>query len=197
MILRYIICAAAAYLLGSISFGILLTKNSGHDIRKEGSGNTGASNALRVFGLRTGLVTFICDILKAVIAVLLGKALAGEYGGMLAGLFVIIGHNWPLFFGFKGGKGISCSCAVVLLNFPGPGAIAIAICIAAIAITRYISVGSMLLLISYAVILCITRPFWPHGVWAIVLAVLAVARHHGNIKRLLNGTENKLSFKKK
>ncbi len=197
MILRYIICAAAAYLLGSISFGILLTKNSGHDIRKEGSGNTGASNALRVFGLRTGLVTFICDILKAVIAVLLGKALAGEYGGMLAGLFVIIGHNWPLFFGFKGGKGISCSCAVVLLNFPGPGAIAIAICIAAIAITRYISVGSMLLLISYAVILCITKPFWPHGVWAIVLAVMAVARHHGNIKRLLNGTENKLSFKKK
>ena len=197
MILRYIICAAAAYLLGSISFGILLTKNSGHDIRKEGSGNTGASNALRVFGLRTGLVTFICDILKAVIAVLLGKALAGEYGGMLAGLFVIIGHNWPLFFGFKGGKGISCSCAVVLLNFPGPGAIAIAICIAAIAITRYISVGSMLLLISYAVILCVTRPFWPHGVWAIVLAVMAVARHHGNIRRLLNGTENKLSFKKK
>ena len=197
MILRYIICAVAAYLLGSISFGILLTKNSGHDIRKEGSGNTGASNALRVFGLRTGLVTFICDILKAVIAVLLGKALAGEYGGMLAGLFVIIGHNWPLFFGFKGGKGISCSCAVVLLNFPGPGAIAIAICIAAIAITRYISVGSMLLLISYAVILCITRPFWPHGVWAIVLAVMAVARHHGNIRRLLNGTENKLSFKKK
>ena len=197
MILRYIICAAAAYLLGSISFGILLTKNSGHDIRKEGSGNTGASNALRVFGLRTGLVTFICDILKAVIAVLLGKALAGEYGGMLAGLFVIIGHNWPVFFGFKGGKGISCSCAVVLLNFPGPGAIAIAICIAAIAITRYISVGSMLLLISYAAILCITRPFWPHGVWAIVLAVMAVARHHGNIRRLLNGTENKLSFKKK
>ena len=197
MILRYIICAAAAYLLGSISFGILLTKNSGHDIRKEGSGNTGASNALRVFGLRTGLVTFICDILKAVIAVLLGKALAGEYGGMLAGLFVIIGHNWPLFFGFKGGKGISCSCAVVLLNFPGPGAIAIAICIAAIAITRYISVGSMLLLVSYAVILCATRPFWPHGVWAIVLAVMAVARHHGNIRRLLNGTENKLSFKKK
>ena len=197
MILRYIICAAAAYLLGSISFGILLTKNSGHDIRKEGSGNTGASNALRVFGLRTGLVTFICDILKAVISVLLGKALAGEYGGMLAGLFVIIGHNWPLFFGFKGGKGISCSCAVVLLNFPGPGAIAIAICIAAIAITRYISVGSMLLLISYAVILCVIKPFWPHGVWAIVLAVMAVARHHGNIKRLLNGTENKLSFKKK
>lgn len=197
MILRYIICAVIAYLLGSISSGILLTRNSGHDIRKEGSGNTGASNALRVFGVRTGLITFICDILKAVAAVLIGKALAGEYGGMLAGLFVIIGHNWPVFFGFKGGKGIACSCAVVLFNFPVPGAIAILLCIAAIALTRYISVGSMLLLISYAVILCITKPFWPYGVWAVVLAVMAVARHHGNIRRLLNGTENKLSFKKK
>ena len=197
MILRFIFCAVIAYLLGSISSGILLTKNSGHDIRREGSGNTGASNALRVFGVRTGLITFICDILKAVAAVLIGKALAGEYGGMLAGLFVIIGHNWPVFFGFKGGKGIACSCAVVLFNFPVPGAIAILMCIAAIALTRYISVGSMLLLISYAVILCITKPFWPYGVWAVVLAVMAVARHHGNIRRLINGTENKLSFKKK
>ena len=197
MILRFIFCAVIAYLLGSISSGILLTKNSGHDIRREGSGNTGASNALRVFGVRTGLITFICDILKAVAAVLIGKALAGEYGGMLAGLFVIIGHNWPVFFGFKGGKGIACSCAVVLFNFPVPGAIAILLCIAAIALTRYISVGSMLLLISYAVILCITKPFWPYGVWAVVLAVMAVARHHGNIRRLINGTENKLSFKKK
>ncbi len=197
MILRYIGCAVIAYLLGSISSGILLTKNSGHDIRKEGSGNTGASNALRVFGLRTGLATFICDVLKAAISVLIGKALAGENGGMLAGLFVIIGHNWPLFFGFKGGKGIACSCAVVLLNFPIPGLIAILICIAAIALTRYISLGSMLLLTSYAIIICATKPFWPHGVWAIVLAVMAIARHHANIKRLINGTENKLSFKKK
>ena len=197
MTLRYIICAVLAYLLGSISSGILLTRGTGTDIRKEGSGNTGASNALRVFGMRVGLITFICDVLKAVAAVLIGMALAGEYGGMIGGLFVIIGHNWPVFFGFKGGKGIACSCAVVLFNFPIPGAIAILICIAAIALTRYISVGSMLLLISYAVILCATKPFWPYGAWAVLLAVMAIARHHGNIKRLINGTENKLSFKKK
>ena len=197
MTLRYIICAVLAYLLGSISSGILLTRGTGTDIRKEGSGNTGASNALRVFGMRVGLITFICDVLKAVAAVLIGMALAGEYGGMIGGLFVIIGHNWPVFFGFKGGKGIACSCAVVLFNFPIPGAIAILICIAAIALTRYISVGSMLLLISYAAILCATKPFWPYGAWAVLLAVMAIARHHGNIKRLINGTENKLSFKKK
>ena len=197
MTLRYIACAVIAYLLGSISSGILLTRGSGTDIRKEGSGNTGASNALRVFGVRVGLITFICDVLKAAIAVMIGKWLAGEYGGMVGGLFAIIGHNWPVFFGFKGGKGIACSCAVVLLNFPIPGLIAILICIAAIALTKYISVGSMLLLTSYAIILCATKPFWPYGVWTIILAVMAIARHHGNIKRLINGTENKLSFKHK
>ena len=197
MTLRYIACAVIAYLLGSISSGILLTRGSGTDIRKEGSGNTGASNALRVFGVRVGLITFICDVLKAAIAVMIGKWLAGEYGGMVGGLFAIIGHNWPVFFGFKGGKGIACSCAVVLLNFPIPGLIAILICIAAIALTKYISVGSMLLLTSYAIILCATKPFWPYGVWAVILAVMAIARHHGNINRLINGTENKLSFKKK
>ena len=194
---KWVLCVLVPYLLGSISSGILLTRGTGTDIRKEGSGNTGASNALRVFGMRVGLITFICDVLKAVAAVLIGMALAGEYGGMIGGLFVIIGHNWPVFFGFKGGKGIACSCAVVLFNFPIPGAIAILICIAAIALTRYISVGSMLLLISYAIILCATKAFWPYGAWAVLLAVMAVARHHGNIKRLINGTENKLSFKKK
>ena len=196
MIWRYIVCAAIAYLLGSISSGVLLTRGTGRDIRKEGSGNTGATNALRVFGLRIGLITFICDVLKAAIAVLVGKALAGEYGGMLAGLFVIIGHNWPVFFGFRGGKGIACSCAVTLLNFPLPGAIAILICLAAIALTKYISLGSMLLLTSYAILMCIMKPFWPQGVWAIVLAVMAIARHHANIRRLLSGTESKVKFKK-
>ena len=196
MIWSYLACAVIAYLLGSISFGILLTRNTGKDIRREGSGNTGATNALRVFGMRTGLLTFICDILKAVAAVLIGKAIAGEYGGMLAGLCVIIGHNWPVFFGFKGGKGISCSCAVLVLNFPLPGAIAIVLCLIVIALTRYISLGSMVMLTSYAILLCFMKSFWPYGVWAIVLAILAIARHHGNIRRLLNGTENKLSFHK-
>ena len=115
---------------------------------------------------------------------------------MLGGLFAILGHNWPVFFGFRGGKGIACSCAVVLLTFPVPGLIAIVICVATIALTRYISLGSMLLLASFAVILCAVRPFWPYGAWALILALMAVGRHHGNIIRLINGTENKLSFKK-
>ena len=197
MIWKMIGAAVIAYLLGSISFGILLTRGSGKDIRKEGSGNTGATNALRVFGVRTGLITFVCDILKAVAAVLIGQALGGEYGGMLAGLCVILGHNWPCFFGFKGGKGISCSCAVLMLNFPIPATIAIGLCLLAIILTRYISLGSLVMLVSYAVILCVTKPFWPYGVWAVALALLGIIRHHANIRRLLNGTESKVSFKKK
>ena len=143
MTFRYIICAVLAYLLGSISSGILLTRGTGTDIRKEGSGNTGASNALRVFGMRVGLITFICDVLKAVAAVLIGMALAGEYGGMIGGLFVIIGHNWPVFYGFKGGKGVACSVAVIVFVDPLWGIISVLLCIGVIALTRYISLGSM------------------------------------------------------
>ena len=112
MIFKYILCAAIAYLLGSISTGILVSKNSGHNLREEGSHNTRASNALRVLGLKGGALTFAGDFLKAFIAVMAGKAIAGMNGGMIAGLFVILGHNWPVFFQFKGGKGVACSAAV-------------------------------------------------------------------------------------
>ena len=93
MIVRYLLCAVIAYLLGSISTGILVSSHAGHNIREEGSHNTGASNALRVLGVKGGAITFLGDFLKAALAVLMGKLLAGMNGGMLAGLFVVLGHN--------------------------------------------------------------------------------------------------------
>ncbi|MBQ8080842.1 MAG: glycerol-3-phosphate 1-O-acyltransferase PlsY [Clostridia bacterium] len=194
---RWALCAIIPYLLGSVSFGILLSRRQGHDIRKEGSHNTGASNALRVVGVKTGLLTFLCDVMKAALAVLLGIWLKGQYGGMLAGLMVIVGHNWPIFFQFQGGKGIACSCAVLVLNFPIPGLIAIVLCLAVIALTRYISLGSMVMLVSYCVILLFTMAIWPYGVWALLLTMIGIGRHHANIQRLLRGQENKINFKKK
>lgn len=194
---KWLVCALAAYLLGSISFGIIYARRKGHDIRSEGSHNTGASNALRVVGVKTGLLTFVSDVLKAVAAILLGKWLLGEYGGMLAGLFVIIGHNWPVFFQFKGGKGIACSCAVLVLNFPLYGAIAIGLCLIVIAVTRFISLGSMTMLVSFAVMLLCTKPFIPYGLWGLLIAALGIWRHRTNIQRLIQGRENKISFKKK
>ena len=191
------LCAAAGYCLGSISTGILLASRKGHDIRHEGSHNTGASNALRVVGLKTGLMTFVGDCLKAALAVYLGLLLAGRNGGMVAGLAVIIGHNWPVFFQFKGGKGVSCSCAVLLLLFPGPGAISIGLCLIVILLTRYISLGSMTMLAAFTLILLFTQGFWPCGAWALAITLIGILRHRSNIKRLLKGEENKISFKKK
>ena len=204
-ILLTIAVAIIAYLLGCISTGILIARGSGVNIREVGSKNTGASNVLRVMGLKGGFLTFLGDFLKATLACLIGSLLLPSatfgiegFGKMLGGLFVIIGHNWPVFFGFRGGKGVSCSAAVVLFVNPLWGGISIVICIAVIAALRYISVGSMVMLFCYAVLMCVD--FW--GQWGpclfvIVMFVMCVYRHRLNIVRLRNGTESKIGQKVK
>ena len=196
MIGKYLLCAVFAYLLGSISTGILVSKPTGHNLREEGSHNTGASNALRVLGVKGGALVFAGDFLKALIAVWTARWFADLNGALIAGLFVIIGHNWPLFFGFKGGKGIACSAALLTL-FPWQGAIAALVCIAVIAVWRYISVGSLTMLTLFFLLLAFTKPFWPVAVWALALLCMAVYRHRSNIQRLKNGTENKIGQKAK
>ena len=195
--------AVAGYLLGCISTGILVSSRAGVNIRAVGSHNTGASNVLRVLGLRKGLITFAGDFLKATLACWLGSLLlpgatfgVQGFGAMLGGLFAILGHNWPCFFGFKGGKGVACSAAVVFFVNPLWGIVSIAVCVAVIAITRYISLGSMAMLFCYMVLMCATH--W--GQWVVcgftaLLLILVVVRHRTNITRLLNGTENKIGRK--
>lgn len=197
MIFKYILIAIAAYLLGSFSTGILVASRQGHDIRSEGSKNTGASNALRVLGLKGGATVFLGDFIKASIAVLIGHRLMGLHGAMTAGLFVVLGHNWPIFFGFKGGKGIACSAAILLFTFWWQGLIAIVICLLVIYITRYISLGSLTMLFVFFVLVTLTKGIWPYGVWAFALLALGTWRHRSNIERLKNGTENKIGQKAK
>ncbi len=204
-ILLAVLIAAISYLLGCFSTGLIVSDSKGVDIRNRGSKNTGASNVLRVLGLKSGLITFLGDFLKATLACWIGSLILPDatfgisrFGMMLAGLFAVIGHNWPVFYGFKGGKGVSCSVAVVFFVDPLWGGIAIAICVAIIAITRYISLGSMTLLFSYMIMMTIA--YW--GDWAtclftVLLFVMCVWRHRTNIHRLLNGTENKLGQKAK
>ena len=175
----------------------MISRALGRDIRNEGSHNSGASNALRVLGTKIGLLTFAGDCLKAVCAVLIGKGLAGDNGGLIAGLFVVIGHNWPVFFRFKGGKGIACSVGIVLTMFPLYGGIAVLCGIGMIAWTKYISVGSLTILSVFSVLMLIFKPIWPYFIWALVLTGLAFYRHRTNIARLHAGKENKISFKKK
>lgn len=183
------------YLLGSISFGILIARKNGHDIRSEGSHNTGASNALRVLGLKGGALTFAGDFAKAALAVIAGSLLMGRPGAMLAGLGVVLGHNWPLYFSFKGGKGIACSTAVLLFTFPPQGGIAVALCLIVIALTKYISVGSLTMVTVFFVLMCVSFPFYPYAAWALILMLLAWYRHRGNLKRLYEGNENKIGKK--
>ena len=114
---------------------------------------------------------------------------------MAAGFFAIIGHNWPLYFGFKGGKGIACCTGVFVFAFPALGIPAVLLDILTIVLTKYISLGSMVLVISYAILVSVFKGLWPAGVWAIALALIAIWRHWGNLQRLKNGTERKIGQK--
>ena len=194
-----LLIAVIAYLLGSFSTGLVWARiKNGPNLREVGSKSTGASNVLRTMGLKSGVITFVGDVLKALLGCWIGQLLGGHTGAMVAGLFVILGHNWPCFHGFKGGKGVASSCAVMLMTYPIPALISYVVAIAIIAVTRFISLGSMILLTLFAVLVIFTcGGDWFAIVWAIVLAVLCVYRHRANIGRLISGTENKLGSKKK
>ena len=196
MMIQYLLSAVIAYLLGSISTGILYSKHFlGRDVRTAGSNNSGASNMLRVHGLKPGIITFVGDCIKAIIAIAAGKLLGGHNGAVIAGLFVVLGHNWPVFFSFQGGKGIACCSAVFILCYPVWGIIAVICCLLTIYITRFISLGSLVMTAVFALLVVIFEPLWPYGAWSIVLMLLAFYRHRGNIERLIHGTDRKIGHK--
>ena len=197
--MNYVLIALIAYLLGSISFGMIVAKlKGGPNLREVGSKNTGATNVLRVMGVKTGFLVFVLDILKALIACIIGRVWMGLNGAMVAGLAVVIGHNWPCFFQFKGGKGVASTLAVMLMTFPIPAFICYVIAIALILYTRYVSLGSITLAALFAVMVIATNWVnWLVIVWVLIISGLLIWRHHANIGRLLKGCENKLSFKKK
>ena len=200
-----ILVAVISYLIGSVSTGILLSKNTGTDIRSEGSRNPGATNMLRVMGTKMGVLTFIGDSLKAIIACLLGQWVLPNntfgiegFGTMLAGIFAVLGHNWPIFYDFRGGKGVASSVAVRLMLNPTYGLFCLGIFLLIIYFTEYISLGS-LCLISCFVLLCLLER--EKNLWMIICSLLLFAlslyRHRANISRLLHGTENKMTFFRK
>ncbi len=201
-ILSYTVAALAGYLLGSVSTGLIVAqKSSNVDLRKEGSKSTGATNVLRVLGKKPAAITFVGDFLKVLLAMIIGSILFGQYGqhgAMVAGLAGIIGHNWPIYHQFKGGKGVASSVAVILYVFPVYGLIALAFFFLVVALTKYISLGSMAMLTLFALLVILFNwGNWFVCLWALIIASLSIFRHRANIVRLLQGTENKLSLKKK
>lgn len=195
-----VISVAIGYLLGSISFSYLYGKwFKGIDIREHGSGNAGATNTLRVLGKKAGILVFLLDIGKGVLAVWIGRWAAADDTGwvpVLCGLAAVIGHNWPVYFGFRGGKGIATTIgALASLSFL-PALIAGVLAILTIAVTRYVSLGSLV----FAALLPFLIGFMGDSAEiltaSIIFAVFAFVRHRTNIVKLAQGRENKLSGRK-
>lgn len=203
----YIIVAVIAYLLGSISFSVIISKKiAGFDVREKGSGNAGSTNVLRTVGKKAAVLTLICDVLKGVVAVLIAtlvgkiwKELDGALLVQLAGIFVIIGHTFPIFFKFKGGKGVATSLGVLLITNWQIGLICLVFALVLMALTQMVSVGSIGAAILYPVLtIFITQNYIVTGnyiISSIIIAVLVVFNHRSNVKRLLSGTENRINFK--
>ncbi|MBN2713276.1 MAG: glycerol-3-phosphate 1-O-acyltransferase PlsY [Planctomycetes bacterium] len=194
------------YLLGSIPFGLLAGFALGIDIRTVGSGNIGATNVVRACGWKIGLPVFALDVIKGVAPVLLAKMyFCPESGGLqiITGMAAILGHNFPVWLKFKGGKGVATSAGVVGALMWQPLLIALAAFFAIVLVTRYISLGSMVagVVLVIARVLLTTEPFseneWPLSALAILLCVMLIVRHRANIGRLLAGTESKIGAKKK
>lgn len=198
-----------AYLIGSISFSYVIAKKIKKiDIRKHGSGNAGATNTLRVLGKGPAVVVLLLDIAKGMAAVWIAAGLeavsflsSGAQGlaPAAAGLAVILGHNWPVYFGFKGGKGVATTIGVISTLFFFPAVYAGIVAIIVIIITRYVSLGSLLFIIGTSLLLIMTAGSGTHPVsyilLSVILSVLAVWTHRSNIERLVKGQENKLGAK--
>jgi len=186
----YIILALGSYLLGCISLSIILSKNVfGGDVRGMGSGNAGATNMARSFGMSAGVLTLLADALKAVIAMAVGNLLFGDLGLAIAGTACLIGHCYPVFYGFKGGKGVSVGAAIAFAIDWKVG-LFVVLCFALVAIcTKRVSPSSIAASVGIVVAGLIFKVSTPELVMSLIGAALVIYRHKENIKRLIAGTE--------
>lgn len=197
-ILKWIIVVVVAYLLGNFSTGVTVAKLFANvNIREVGSNNTGTTNVLRTLGWGPSLLTLLGDALKGFLAVIIGQTLCGVYGGYVGGILVILGHNWPVFYKFKGGKGIATSFGVILAIHPLV-AVGLLLCqVIVVAITKYMSVASIVSAFAFSVAIAIINwGDWMQIVFALIISALAIFSHRANIKRLINHSENRLDFSK-
>ncbi len=210
MIVSRVICIVIGYVFGLFQTGYLYGKRRHIDIRQHGSGNAGATNTVRTMGWKAGLIVFLGDCAKTMLAMLTAWLLfRGRFPQearlleMYAGLGSVLGHNYPFYLKFKGGKGISCTSAFILAFYPPMAPLCIAVFAAAVLITKYVSLGSILVVVVYFIELVAFGQMGFLGVEETLLpeayavgaafSLLAIWRHRGNIGRLIAGTENKFS----
>ena len=195
---QILVVLGASYLIGSLSFGYLTSKIVGKtDLRRVGSGNIGATNVLRTLGWKPAALVLLLDTLKGTAAVLLARALGvPPWLQALAALAAVAGHDWPVWLRFKGGRGVATSLGAVAVLAPVPTAIAAAIFVATVAVTRYVSLGSLLgaLSVPLTMLMPVIGGLTPVSYWgfAVVAATLIVWQHRPNIRRLREGRELRL-----
>lgn len=202
--LRIALAGIAAYLIGSVSSALVVSYVvSRKDIRNYGSGNAGATNMARLFGMGVGVATFLLDGLKTVAAMALGRLIGGQYGFLLSALACLAGHCFPVYFGFRGGKGVSVGAAIGLMLHWKVFVIIVAVFFITFFLTRRVSAGSVMCAITFfpAELIAGFRDF-PTLAMGVLAGAIVLIMHRGNIKRLLNGTEKpfkagRIRFKRK
>mgnify|MGYP005807638645 CR=1 FL=1 len=214
MIFYYILIAIIAYAIGSINFSVILSKKmAGFDVREKGSGNAGTTNMLRSVGKKAAALTLVSDILKGVVAVLIAIFLGNIINGInkelllqIAGIAVVLGHTFPIFFGFKGGKGVATSLGILLISNWQIGLICLVFALVLMVLTKMVSVGSCAAAVLFPVLTLFINDNYTvltegkngssYFIYSVILAIIVLYNHRSNIKRIFNGTENKISFKK-
>ena len=195
---QFVVCAAVGYVLGSVPVGLIVGRVAGGiDIRQYGSGKTGVTNVLRTVGARWGVVALIGDLAKGALPVVMALLISDEpYLRMTAGLAAAIGHDWPVFAGFQGGRGVATSFGAALAMSPIPAAALLPVGVGLVAYTRIMSVMSVgmapVLAIVFVVLAATGFHPWAYAVYAVIAAVMVIALHRENIERLIAGTEPRL-----
>ncbi len=215
MIITAIITVIAAYLIGSINFAVIFSNAFlKKDVRQIGSGNAGTTNVMRTAGFLPGLLTFICDALKGLVAVYIGKVIfefiitnSGYdwarpiYGAYICGLACMIGHVFPIFFQFRGGKGVATSVGIYAICSPVAIVSGLIVFAATTLISKMVSLGSLVATVTVVVLSIVFADdfslLWPQAVLSIIMGIIVIAKHKDNIKRLISGTESKIGKRKK
>ena len=198
MVLKIILPIIIGYLIGSIPFGFIAAKFKGFDLRKVGSGNIGATNIYRTLGTLPAILVFILDLLKGALAVYAARMIIPDSPAVIviSGVAAVIGHMYPLYIGFKGGKGSATGLGVLLGIAPDLFAVAMIYTAVAIAVTRYVSVTSITGVVLLAVLMVAFNKPVEYSIAAVIVAILVIYKHMPNIKRLLSGTEPRIWGKK-
>lgn len=197
--MKYILAGFIGYLFGNIATAYIAGRLlKGIDIRNHGSGNAGATNVFRVLGKVPGIIVFGCDILKGAAAALIGSMITGgqPLGAIIGGVFAVVGHNWPVVLGFKGGKGIATSMGLLIVTVPDITAILVVVGAILVTITGYVSLGSIAAAILYPILIFLFDKPLEIKLFGFLLSIFALYKHRSNFVRLIKGQENKISFRR-